>query len=671
MPLDFTKFNTGTLFLVRTPEVFPVGYADKSFEDMKHNLHFDYAALLETWNCTDGVLWKSDKFPRSNYWKDEPRDPIEECFLAADKYDMAFLPEAGMMDEAFMLEHKDGRGTFFDGTTYRYGRVGLAPACPYTLDYLVEKYDALYEKFGHHKSFKGFCMPAENGASISYDKYTKEAWKKSFGYEMSSPEQMYADKALERKTFDFIAELFLTMYKKLARHLKQKYGLPLMHYPLAKLSSDSYFQPSSVYPQGNISLMDKVEDLDMLNLQLHPPLNPNPYCFKFETEFLMGNTNNMPCMADTHFYHEYGAGRLPDATPKRIADTILSTLTPWGISFFCYGFMAEELPLWKKELNIGAPVYSVYRESHTVDARREFAIKAMDYVEILRPLMQGTKHSADCAIYYPEHMNNEYMYGSYPVEHIFGLHEVFNAATIPVKMISSMPTCASEEKLIVLDSVKKISHEEEKALVSYIKDGGKVVVIGNCCKEIEDAAGVATALSDAEFISSPDSDDYNHCYIRIPSSGRHYTEANGTPVLLYNDGTPAITTRDNILYIGVSDAIGRFGQYRDYYLASWWKNYFTKENLNSGVEFHNVYVNTQDRHQFVSCDIFENTDKKLLFIRNFGVDQDVSSVNWDVGDDFKITKAWADGKKFVFEKSGKLPVFEHFAAIFAEKQKED
>jgi len=93
--------------------------------------------------------------------------------------------------------------------------------------------------------------------------------------------------------------------------------------------------------------------------------------------------------------------------------------------------------------------------------------------------------------------------------------------------------------------------------------------------------------------------------------------------------------------------------------------------LNSGVEFHNVYVNTQDRHQFVSCDIFENTDKKLLFIRNFGVDQDVSSVNWDVGDDFKITKAWADGKKFVFEKSGKLPVFEHFAAIFAEKQKED
>ena len=177
MPLDFTKFNTGTLFLVRTPEVFPAGYADKSFEDMKHNLHFDYAALLETWNCTDGVLWKSDKFPRSSYWKDETRDPIEECFLAADKYDMAFLPEAGMMDEAFMLEHKDGMGTFFDGTTYRYGRVGLAPACPYTLDYLVEKYDALYEKFGHHKSFKGFCMPAENGASISYDKYTKEAWK--------------------------------------------------------------------------------------------------------------------------------------------------------------------------------------------------------------------------------------------------------------------------------------------------------------------------------------------------------------------------------------------------------------------------------------------------------------------------------------------------------------
>ena len=76
MSLDFKKFNTGTLFLVRTPDTFPVGYADKSFEDMKNNLHFDYVALLETWNCDDGVLWKTDKFPRSSYWKNEERDCV-------------------------------------------------------------------------------------------------------------------------------------------------------------------------------------------------------------------------------------------------------------------------------------------------------------------------------------------------------------------------------------------------------------------------------------------------------------------------------------------------------------------------------------------------------------------------------------------------------------------
>ena len=111
MNLDFKKFNTGTLFLCRTPENFPVGYAEKSFEDMKNNLHFDYAAILETWNSADGVLWKSDKYPRSSYWKDEERDPIEECFLAADKYDMAFLIEAGMMHEEFMLAHKEGMRT--------------------------------------------------------------------------------------------------------------------------------------------------------------------------------------------------------------------------------------------------------------------------------------------------------------------------------------------------------------------------------------------------------------------------------------------------------------------------------------------------------------------------------------------------------------------------------
>ena len=199
-------------------------------------------------------------------------------------------------------------------------------------------------------------MPCENGIGLSYDKYTREAWKKAYGTEMPSSEMMVADKRVEQQVFKFLESCFLDMYCKLAKYIKQKHNLKLMHYPLGKISSDSYFQPAGVLPGGNITVMNQVKELDMLNLQIHPPLNSDPYFFKMETEFLMGNAAGKPCMADTHFYHECGAGRLPDTTPKRIVDHIMSTLTPYGISFFCYGFMAEKLPLWKKELNIGAPV---------------------------------------------------------------------------------------------------------------------------------------------------------------------------------------------------------------------------------------------------------------------------------------------------------------------------
>ena len=130
---DFKGFNTGALFLVRTPEYFPEGFAKKSFEDMKYNLHFDFAAWLETWNCFDGVLWKSDKFPRSSYWRGDERDPIEECFTAADEVGMTFIAEAGVMDEVYMQAHKDGMLTDENGNVRRYGRIGLSPSCPATL----------------------------------------------------------------------------------------------------------------------------------------------------------------------------------------------------------------------------------------------------------------------------------------------------------------------------------------------------------------------------------------------------------------------------------------------------------------------------------------------------------------------------------------------------------
>ncbi len=667
MKLKFSDFNTGSLFLVRTPDVFPEGYADNSFEDMKNKLHFDYAALLETWNCADGVLWKSDKYPRSSYWKNEERDPIEECFSAADKYGMAFLPEAGMMHEEFMLAHKEGMQTDYFGNVRRYGRIGLAPSCPHTLSYFIEKYDAMIEKFLHHPSFKGVCMPAENGIYLSYDKYTKDAYFKAFGSELPSPDEIASDEALENRVFRFLEDIFLSMYRKLAKHIKDKYDLPLMHYPLDKVSEDSFFQPYWPHPNKNIAVMRQATELGLLNMQLHPPLFPNPYFFKLETEYLMANSGDIPCIADTHFYHEMAAGRLPDTTPKRIVDSILSTLTPFGISFFCYGFMAEELPLWKKGLKPGVPVYKVYDEPNTLKARREMCIKGMKFVEILRPMMEHTKHTADCAIYFPEELNTNYMYSSYATEHIFGLHELLNAASVPVKVVASIPKSASEQRLLIMDSVRVLSHNDAQKLKDYLADGGKLIIIGKCCKEIEDVAGIKTYPSEARLVRSKDSGEYNHMLIKLPLDGKHYYETNGQPILFYEDGTPAVTKKGNVWFFGAADEIGRFSQYRDFYLVAWWKKFLSDEGLTTGVGFNNTYVGEKDRHQFVSCDVYENENKKLLFVRNFGVEHHYSALSWNLPEDFKIVKALADGNEFSFESGKNLPMFEHFIAIFAEK----
>ncbi len=162
-------------------------------------------------------------------------------------------------------------------------------------------------------------------------------------------------------------------------------------------------------------------------------------------------------MADTHFYHEMTAGRLPDATPKRVVDSILSTLPPFGISFFSYGFMAEELPLWKKGLKPGVPVYKVYDEPNTLKARREMCVRSMEFVEQLRHMMKNTKHTADCAIYFPEELNIDYMYSSYATEHIFGLHELLNAAAVPLKITATIPGSANEQKMLIMDSVRRFS----------------------------------------------------------------------------------------------------------------------------------------------------------------------------------------------------------------------
>ena len=666
--IDFKKFNTGTLFLVRTPDVFPVGYAEESFADMKNNLHFDFAALLETWNCEDGILWKSDLFPRSGFWRDEERDPIEECFAAADKYEMAFLPEAGMMHKAYMEAHPEGMCASYDGALSRYGRIGLSPSCPLTLEYFVEKYDAMLNKFGHHPSCRGICMPCENGIELTYDKYTRMAWKEAFGFEMPSPAEIHSDRALERKVMGFMEERFLNMYRRLAKHLKQKYSLPLMHYPIDVVSSNSFFQPTSALSQGNIALMAKVEELDMLNLQLHPPLNPNPYFFKLEAEYLMGNVGDMPCMADTHFYHEYNAGRLLDTTPKRTVDNILSTLTPYGISFFCYGFMRDELPLWKKELNPGAPVYKVYQEPNTQKARREMSLKAMQYVEQLRPMMEETHHVSDVALYFPESLNRDYMLGSYCLEHLFGLHELLNAAAVPSHVVAEIPSDTKEVKCLVLDRVQCLEKDELDALVRFRDRGGKLMIVGKCAKEIERIAGIETCETEGRFVVSEDSSDYLNCLIRLPESGRRYSETKAAPLLCYENGEAAVTENETTLYFGISDAIDRFSTYRDFQLAFWVKQYFCSHGLNSGVDYHNIYRKQLDNHQFVSADLFDGKFKKLLLLRNYGVEQNFASLSWTLPEDYAVTDMIVDGRHIPYISGAELPVYEYFVAVLAEKK---
>ena len=510
-------------------------------------------------------------------------------------------------------------------------------------------------------------MPCENGVVISYDKYTKAAYEKEFGEPLPPVSVIAADGELENKVFRFLEEEFLRMYRALARHIKEKYGLPLMHYPVDKISEDSFFQPSYVHPNRNIEVMNRVEELDMLNMQLHPPLYPNPYFFKLETEYLMANANGIPCMADTHFYHEMAAGRLPDTTPKRIIDSILSTVTTNGISFFCYGFMAEQLPRWKKELNRGAPVYLAYSEEHTLAARREAVLRGMGFIDQLRGMLAGAKHKADLAIYYPEKLNSDYMYSSYATEHMFGLYELFNAAAIPVSITANIPESPEEQKAIIINNVRRISDAEVKKLEKYLSYGGKLILVGKCSDEIEKLAGISTMLSSAKCVVSETSDNYNQTFFHLPLDGKHYYEERGESILCYDDGKSAVTRRGNVIYLGLSDEIGRFSLYRDFTLASWVKTFFTEEMLHSSVEFHNVYVGMTDRHQFTSCDLYEKEEQKLLLLRNFGVEQNRSSVSWNIPENMRVTRAIADGNAFEFKSGEALPMFEHFVAIFAEE----
>ena len=86
------------------------------------------------------------------------------------------------------------------------------------------------------------------------------------------------------------------------------------------------------------------------------------------------------------------------------------------------------------------------------------------------------------------------------------------------------------------------------------------------------------------------------------------------------------------------------------------------------MTYRNVYVGRENGHQFVSCDIFENEQKKTLFIRNFGVEQNDAAVKWELSPEWQIVDAIADGECFNFQSGEKLPLFEHFVAVYAKKE---
>ncbi len=660
--LDFRKFVCGTLFLIRTPESFPEGYAEKCFQDMKENLHLDYAAWLETWNCTDGIIWQHPDYPRSSYWSDCDRDPLEEAFAAADKVGMAFLPECGVIHTAFREANRDAMRRLYDNRQCGYGRMGLVPAAPVTADFLIAKYEALYSKFGHHQSFQGFCMPAENSVQISYDNYTLAEWKKRFSFAMPSPQELAKDFALQKQVNAFLEELFLEMYRKLARHLKQKYALPLMHYPVSKISAVSHHVPGEFLLSRNLELIDEVEEIDLLNLQLHPPLGDHVRQFKLEMELLEGCTSK-PCVADTHWYHEANAGRYPNLTPERMIDWNLATLTPNGISFFCYGFMKEELPLWQKELNPATPVFNCYRDEMTTLLRRKYAVKGMDFARQIGDFLQYKKHVADTAIFYRESLDDDYRFGSYYREHLFSVYESLQSTALPLCITNKIPENTAQYKCMLFAAVKSITPQEADSLQKFLAAGGKVIVIGKSAPELYNICKLEVAECDAEYVTNNHSANSAWAF-SLPVDAVKHT-AQGDILYAYNRGNGAVVQQGNVIFVGCWAAISDFENKRQQGIKNMWKKLFANWQIDSNVSFSADHVRFKNEHEFVSCDIYKNADnsRKTILLRNFGVETTSPRLEIRNLNNFAIRDFIVDGKPHPYPADGKIPVFEYFALL--------
>jgi hypothetical protein len=104
---------------------------------------------------------------------------------------------------------------------------------------------------------------------------------------------------------------------------------------------------------------------------------------------------------------------------------------------------------------------------------------------------------------------------------------MLNATGVPVCVTAEIPIMPDEYKALIMDSVRVISTEEAQRLDSYLKNGGKLIVIGKCCEAIENIAGIKVKESNAHVVVSPQSTYYNHCLFRLPCDGKHYAEENG------------------------------------------------------------------------------------------------------------------------------------------------
>ena len=648
----FEGFKTGTLFLIRTPDAFLPGYADQALADLK-KAGLSYITWLETWNCEDGVLWISPKFPRSSYWKDESRDPLEETFSAADKNDMAFLPEAGVMHNAFFDSHPEAWAHDYIGTPYRYGRIGLAPTAPETLEYFIDKYETLIDKFRGHRSLKGICLPAENGLWISYDQYTQNAYAKAFGENIPTPEKIADSSALQQRMNDFVERSLALFFSKLALHLKDKYDITIMHYPLGLLSDHCHFQPVNIpqHPVRILSSMLSVREIDIFNMQIHPTLDENPYFFKAESEMIQAIAKDRPCVADTHFYHEICDGKLPPATPKRFRDWILGTLTPNGVSFFCSGFFEMELPPWEKEINPGVRVFNAYSEPGIVSSRRKETLKSLSMINQIAPFMGGTFHDSECAIFYNEDIKFEYELGSWEKEHLFGLYEVFQAASIPVKFISEIPTSTTDAKIIFLHSLRNLSEIRLKSLYEFLMQGGHAVILGDCGDKVNKMLGLQISPAKENLVKASDSDGrvFENRLYACSYSAKDYSEASGMPLYYWNDNSFAVTEKKigegRVIYVGAYSAFSGFSNYRRTALIGVLKNIIGRLNGAIEVEVESPYRKYL-RHAFLSADIYRNKtgDAVSLLVRNFGVEADNVSIRWRVPEHDEV-RIFTDGKE--------------------------